>query len=114
MPVEEKQELKNMQIKKNDNVMVISGKEKGKRGRVIAVYPAKNRLLVEKLNMIKRHTRPNQQLRQGGIVEKESPIAASNVQLICSKCDKPTAVARKAQGDGLRVRVCKTCSETID
>ncbi len=103
-----------MQIKKNDTVMVISGKEKGKRGRVIAVYPTTNRLLVEKLNMIKRHTRPNQQLRQGGIVEKESPISASNVRLICSKCDKPTTVARKDQGDGLRARVCKTCSETID
>ncbi len=103
-----------MQIKKNDNVMVISGKEKGKRGRVIAVYPATNRLLVEKLNMIKRHTRPNQQLRQGGIVEKESPISASNVRLICSKCDKPTTVTRKDQGDGSRARVCKTCSETID
>ena len=103
-----------MQIKKNDNVMVISGKEKGKRGRVIAVYPATNRLLVEKLNMIKRHTRPNQQLRQGGIVEKENPIAVSNVQLICSKCDKPTSVSRKASGEGSRVRVCKTCSETID
>ncbi|MGE5174445.1 MAG: 50S ribosomal protein L24 [Betaproteobacteria bacterium] len=103
-----------MQIKKNDNVMVISGKEKGKRGRVIAVYPATNRLLVEKLNMIKRHTRPTQQIRQGGIVEKESPISASNVQLICSKCDKPTTVSRQAQGDGPRARVCKTCSETID
>ncbi len=94
--------------------MVISGKEKGKRGRVIAVYPATNRLLIEKLNMIKRHTRPNQQLRQGGIVEKESPISASNVQLICSKCDKPTTVSRQEQGDGTRVRVCKTCSEAID
>ena len=103
-----------MQIKKNDTVMVISGKEKGKRGRVIAVYPATNRLLIEKLNMIKRHTRPNQQLRQGGIVEKESPISASNVQLICSKCDKPTTVSRQEQGDGTRVRVCKTCSEAID
>ncbi len=103
-----------MQIKKNDPVMVISGKEKGKRGRVIAVYPTKNRLLVEKLNMIKRHTRPNQQLRQGGIVEKESPISASNVRLICSKCDKPTTVARKDQGEGPRARVCRTCNETID
>ena len=103
-----------MQIKKNDNVMVISGKEKGKRGRVIAVYPALNRILVEKLNMIKRHTRPNQQLRQGGIVEKENPLAVSNVQLICSKCDKPTSVSRKAQGDGSRARVCKTCSAAID
>ncbi len=103
-----------MQIKKNDNVMVISGKEKGKRGRVIAVYPATNRLLVEKLNMIKRHTRPNQQLRQGGIVEKENPLAASNVQLICPKCDKPSGVSRKASGEGPRARVCKTCNETID
>ncbi len=103
-----------MLIKKNDNVMVISGKEKGKRGRVIAVYPTTNRILVEKLNMIKRHTRPNQQLRQGGIVEKESPLAASNVRLVCSKCDKPTSTARKDQGDGTRARVCKLCSETID
>ena len=69
-----------MQIKKNDNVLVTTGKEKGKRGRVIAVYPALNRLLVEKLNMIKRHTRPNQQLKQGGIVEKESPFSASRCE----------------------------------
>ncbi|HET6363638.1 MAG: 50S ribosomal protein L24 [Nitrospirota bacterium] len=103
-----------MQIKKNDNVMIISGKEKGKRGRVIAVYPGTNRLLVEKLNMIKRHTRPNQQLRQGGIVERESPLSASNARLICSKCDKPTTVTRKDQGDGTRVRVCKSCNSTID
>jgi large subunit ribosomal protein L24 len=103
-----------MQIKKNDNVMVVSGKEKGKRGRVIAVYPAADRLLIEKLNMIKRHTRPNQQLKQGGIVEKESPIAASNAKLICPKCDKPTTVSRKAQGDGTRARVCRSCNATIE
>jgi large subunit ribosomal protein L24 len=103
-----------MQIKKNDNVMVVSGKEKGKRGRVIAVYPTTNRLLIEKLNMIKRHTRPNQQLRQGGIVEKENPISASNVRLVCTKCDKPTSVSRRAQGEGSRARVCRICNETID
>jgi len=103
-----------MQIKKNDNVVVIAGKEKGKKGRVIAVYPTTKKLLVEKLNMIKRHTRPNQQLRQGGIVERESPLSASNVQLICAKCDRPTTVARKDQGDGSRARVCKKCSEVID
>ena len=99
-----------MLIKKNDNVLVISGKEKGKKGRVIAVYPAENRLLVEKLNMIKRHTRPTQQLRQGGIVEKEGPIALSNVRLICAKCDKPTAAVRKVQEDGTRTRICKNCN----
>jgi large subunit ribosomal protein L24 len=103
-----------MQIKKNDTVLVMAGKEKGKRGRVIAVYPRENRVLIEKLNMIKRHTRPNQQLRQGGIVEKESPISAANVKLICSKCDKPTGIARKAQGDGTRVRVCKACDATLE
>ncbi|MBS1125151.1 MAG: ribosomal protein [Nitrospirae bacterium] len=103
-----------MQIKKNDTVLVTSGKEKGKRGRVIAVYPRENRVLIEKLNMIKRHTRPNQQLRQGGIVEKESPISAANVKLICAKCDKPTSIARKAQGDGTRVRVCKACDATLE
>ena len=103
-----------MQIKKNDTVMVTAGKEKGKRGRVIAVYPRENRILIEKLNMIKRHTRPNQQLRQGGIVEKESPISAANVKLICAKCDKPTSIARKAQGDGTRVRVCKACDATLE
>ncbi len=102
-----------MQIKKNDNVLVTTGKEKGKRGRVIAVYPAQNRLLVEKLNMIKRHTRPNQQLKQGGIVEKESPFSASNVRLICPKCDKPTSVTRQASDEGKRARVCKNCNETM-
>jgi large subunit ribosomal protein L24 len=102
-----------MQIKKNDNVLVISGKEKGKKGRVIAVYPAEKRLLIEKLNMIKRHTRPTQQLRQGGIVEKEGPLSMSNVKLICSKCDKPTVAVRKTQEDGARVRVCKNCNETL-
>ncbi len=103
-----------MQIRKNDNVMVVSGKEKGKKGRVIAVYPSTNRLLIEKLNMIKRHTRPTQQLRQGGIVEKESSISVSNVKLVCAKCDKLTTVSRKPQGDGPRVRVCRECNEAID
>ncbi|MDA8099138.1 MAG: 50S ribosomal protein L24 [Nitrospiraceae bacterium] len=103
-----------MQIKKNDTVLVTTGKEKGKRGRVIAVYPQENRVLIEKLNMIKRHTKPTQQLRQGGIVEKEAPISAANVKLICSKCDKPTTISRKAQGDGTRVRVCNTCEATLE
>ncbi len=103
-----------MNIRKNDNVLIIAGREKGKRGRVIAVYPSKNAVLVEKLNMIKRHTRPNQQLKQGGIVEKESPISAANVKLICSKCDKPTPVAKKVYEDGGRARLCKNCNEVLD
>ena len=103
-----------IQIKKNDNVLVTSGKEKGKRGRVIAVYPAENRLLVEKLNVVKRHTKPTQQIRQGGIVEKESPLSVANVKLVFPKCDKPTAILRKAQSDGKRSRVCKSCEAVID
>jgi large subunit ribosomal protein L24 len=103
-----------MEIKKNDTVLVTTGKEKGKRGRVIAVYPKENRLLVEKLNMIKRHTRPNQQLRQGGIVEKEAPIALANVKLVCAKCDKPTKAVRRALEDGTRNRVCPQCNELLD
>jgi len=103
-----------MQIKKNDSVIVTSGKEKGKKGRVIAVYPSANRILIEKLNMIKRHTRPTQELKQGGILEKEGPISAANVKLICTKCDKPTSVVRKSQGEGVRVRVCRSCNDVID
>jgi large subunit ribosomal protein L24 len=103
-----------MQIKKNDTVLVTTGKEKGKRGRVIAVYPRENRVLIEKLNMIKRHTKPTQQLRQGGIVEKEAPLSAANVKLVCSKCDKPTGISRKEQADGKRVRVCRACEAALD
>lgn len=103
-----------MQIKKNDTVVVTTGKEKGKQGKVIAVYPSENRVLIEKLNMIKRHTRPNQQLKQGGIVEKESPISASNVKLVCSRCDKPTTISRKSFEDGKRSRVCSNCNEVVD
>lgn len=103
-----------MQIKKNDKVIVTSGKEKGKSGRVIAVYPAEKRLLVEKLNIIKRHTKPNPQIKQGGIVEKEAPISVANVRLICPKCDKPTRVIRRSESDGHRSRVCRSCNEIID
>lgn len=103
-----------MQIKKNDTVVVTTGREKGKRGRVISVHPAENRLVVEKLNMIKRHTRPNQQLRQGGILEKEAPISAANVKLVCPKCSKPTKTVRKADAEGARGRVCRSCSEALD
>ncbi len=104
-----------MQIKKNDTVEVTTGRDRGKRGRVIAVHPAENRLVVEKLNMIKRHTRPNQQMRQGGIVQKEAPLSASNVKLICPKCAKPTKTARKMnEGSARSSRVCRTCSETLD
>ena len=101
-------------IKKNDTVKVIAGKDKGKNGKVLRVIPKKDRVIVEKINMIKRHMKPNQQTRQGGILEKESPIHISNLMLICSKCTDPTRVGYKVLDDNRKVRFCKKCDEVID
>jgi large subunit ribosomal protein L24 len=103
-----------LNIKKNDTVTVIAGKDKGKNGKVLRVIPKKDRVIVEKINMIKRHMKPNQQTRQGGILEKESPIHVSNLMLICSKCTDPTRVGYKILDDNKKVRVCKKCEEVID
>ena len=100
-------------IKKNDTVMVISGKERGKSGRVFRVMPGEGKVLVEKLNIIKRHTRPSATNRQGGIIEKEAPIQTSNVMVICKKCNKPTRVSHSFEGD-VKVRVCKKCGSPLD
>lgn len=100
-------------IKKNDTVMVITGKEKGKSGRVYRVMPEKDRVLVEKLNIVKRHSRPTAANRQGGIVEMEAPLHMSNVMLVCPKCSKPARVSYRYDGD-TKVRVCKKCGDTID
>src|SRR5579872_5112140 len=95
-------------IRKNDTVAINAGKDRGKRGRVLKVLPVKNRLIVEGINMIKRHTRPNPQRNiQGGIIEREAALHASNVQLVCPECGKPTRVGRKALEDGTRVRFCR-------
>lgn len=101
-------------LKKNDLVMVIAGKERGKSGRILRVFPGKNRVLIEKVNFIKRHTRPSGQTRQGGIVEKEAPIHVSNVMVICEKCNAPIRVGRKVLDDGKKVRTCKKCGELLD
>lgn len=101
-------------IKKNDSVVVISGKEKGKRGRVLSVHPSKDRLLVEKINIIKRHMKPSRKYAQGGIIEKEAPIHISNVMLVCTKCNKPTRIGNTVLQNGRKVRVCKKCREVID
>jgi large subunit ribosomal protein L24 len=103
-----------IQIKKNDKVEVIAGKEKGKTGKVLKVLRDKNRVLVEKVNMIKRHTRPSPTTGQGGIVEKEASLHISNVLLICSKCAAPTRIKKTATGDGKWVRTCKKCGELIE
>ncbi len=101
-------------IKKNDTVKVIAGKDKGKSGKVLRVIPKKERAIVEKLNMVKRHLKPNQQTRQGGILERESPIQLSNLMLICSKCTDPTRVGYRVLDDDRKVRYCKKCQEVID
>jgi large subunit ribosomal protein L24 len=102
-----------MNIKKNDTVKVIAGRERGKTGRVYRVMAGEGKVLVEKLNLIKRHTRPSQDNRQGGIIEKEAPINISNVMLICGKCNKPTRVGHSFEGEK-KVRVCKKCGSPMD
>jgi large subunit ribosomal protein L24 len=103
-----------IQIKKDDKVKVISGKDKGKVGKVLKVNRKKNRLLVENINIVKRHTKPNAQNRQGGILESEAPIHWSNVMLMCNKCVEPVRVQHKTLDDGKKVRVCRKCKEIID
>jgi len=103
-----------MRVKRGDTVAVIAGKERGKRGKVLRVLPTTGRLIVEKLNMIKRHQRPTQKLRQGGIIEREGTIPLSNVMVICTKCERPTRVGVGGLADGRKVRVCKRCREMID
>ena len=102
-------------VKKNDNVLVTAGRDRGKRGRVLRVIPEKGRVVVEGVNFIKRHTRPNPQRNiKGGIVEREAALAASNVQLVCPECAKPTRVGRKLLDDGRRVRFCVKCKGVVD
>jgi large subunit ribosomal protein L24 len=102
-------------IRKNDSVIVITGRDRGKRGRVLRVIPEKRRVIVEGVNFIKRHTRPNPQKNiKGGIVEREAPLSASNVQLVCPECSNPTRVGRKLLDDGRRVRYCRKCKGVVD
>jgi large subunit ribosomal protein L24 len=102
-------------IRKNDDVLVVTGKDRGKRGRVLKVLPEKNRVIVEGVNFIKRHTKPNPQRNiKGGLVEREAALHASNVQLVCPECGKPTRLGRKILGDGRKVRVCRKCEGVVD
>jgi len=103
-----------IQIKKDDKVKVIAGKDKGKVGKVLRVNRKKNRLIVENINIVKRHTKPNAQNRQGGILESEAPIHWSNVMLMCSKCMEPVRVKSKNLDDGKKVRICSKCNEIMD
>lgn len=103
-----------MRIKKGDTVEVISGKDRGKRGKVLKVEPKTNRVIVENVNIIHRHMRPTQDMPQGGIIKNEGPIHISNVQPVCPSCDEKTRVGIGYLDDGKKVRICKKCGEDID
>jgi len=103
-----------MRIRKNDNVHVISGNDKGKEGKVLKVFPDSGKIIVEKVNMIKRHTRASKELPQGGIIEKEGPINVSNVMLVCPNTGKPTRIGKDVLSDGSRARVSKKSGEMLN
>lgn len=105
--------MKNLNVKKGDNVVVISGKDKGKKGKILVAYPEKNRVVVQNVAMITRHVKPRKQGEPGGRIEKEGSIHVSNVMLVCPKCDKATRVGHKMEGDK-KVRVCVKCGKNID
>lgn len=103
-----------MQIRKNDSVMVIAGKERGKTGKILRVVPERQQVFIERVNLVKRHTRPRGPQQPGGIVEKEAAIHASNVMVMCDKCNAPVRVGQKILTDGKKLRLCRRCGETLE
>ncbi len=103
-----------MKIRKNDTVLVITGKDKGKKGKVRFAYPKDERIVVEGINLIKKHARAIRQVRQAGIIEQEAPIHVSNVMLVCNRCNHPTHIGSRHLQDGRKVRICRSCGEVID
>lgn len=102
-----------MKIKRNDIVKVLAGRDNGKTGKVLKVFPAQNKVIVEGVNFLKKHARKTQQNPQGGIVQKEAPINASNLAVVCARCSKPTRLGHRILTDGTKVRFCKKCQETV-
>lgn len=100
-------------VRKGDTVVVIAGKDRGKSGKVLSVLRGEQKVTIEKVNIIKRHTKPNQQNKQGGILEREAPIQISNVMIYCATCQQPVRAGSKVMPDGSRVRVCKNCGQLI-
>ncbi len=103
-----------MKIRKNDTVLVIAGKDRGKKGKIRFAYPKKNRVVVEGVNFIKKHSRARHQARQAGIIDLEAPLDVSNVMLLCQKCNRPTRIGLTFLEDGRKVRTCRSCREVID
>lgn len=105
---------KKMEIRRGDRVVVLSGKDKGKKGKVIQALPQQGRVKVEGVNIIKKHAKPTQKVPQGGIREMEAPLSVSKVMFLCPACHKPTRIAKKLSADGRWVRSCKKCGEVVD
>ncbi|GAA0734320.1 50S ribosomal protein L24 [Clostridium oceanicum] len=105
--------INKVHVRKKDTVVVISGKDKGKVGEVLAVYPKKDKVLVKDVNVVTKHQKPNKQNMQGGLIHKEAPIYSSKVMLYCDKCKVATRISHKVLDDGTKVRVCKKCGETF-
>ena len=103
-----------MRLHSDDTVLVVKGRDRGKQGRIQQVFPDKSKILVEGLNVVSRHTKPSAGVRQGGIIQKELPIQASNVVLICTHCTKPTRIGFRVLADGTKARICKRCQEVIE
>lgn len=100
-------------VRKDDNVMVIAGKDRGKTGKVLKVLPKERRIVIERINLVKRHLKPRSAQQPGGIVEKEAPLPLSSVMFMCDRCNAPVRIGRKALGDGKRVRVCRRCGDSL-
>ena len=105
--------LNKLHVKKGDTVVVLSGKDKGKQGKIISAMPSKGLVVVEDVNKVKRHTKPSMKAPQGGIIDKEMPLNVCKVQLICPACNKATRIGHKSV-DGKNVRICKKCGEVVD
>ena len=105
--------MNTISIKKDDLVVVLSGKDKGKQGKVLSVIPSESKVVVEGVNVATKHKKATSQTEQGGIVKKEAPIYACKVQRVCPKCSKPTRPAHKVLADGKKVRICKKCGAEI-
>ena len=103
-----------MRIRKNDTVLVIAGKDRGKKGKVRFAYPKDKRVIVEGINFIKKHSKARGRVRQAGIIELEAPIHISNVMLLCDKCNHPVRIGSRFLEDGRKVRICRSCHEVID
>ena len=103
-----------MKIRKDDTVLILAGKDKGKKGKVRFAYPKEQRLIVEGINIIKKHSQARRAARQAGIIELEAPVHVADVMLLCNKCNNPTRVGSRFLEDGRKVRVCRSCHEIID